>query len=147
MKRVVGVVFLICVALAAVGAQDWTQPPAFGEARLSSGFSPDPYVVTLLAGGTTEIDDLGYYGYVADAPDFRLHYDAGTFDLTFRVENADGDTLLLISAPDGSWFFNDDTNGLDPAHTFRNPQSGQYDIWVGTFDGDFVDADLIITEF
>lgn len=147
MKRLGILVVLLGVLVFGVSAQDWSASPAFGEVNLTSGFTPDPYRVSLLAGGSIDISRLGYYGYVANEPDFRLYYQAGSFDLTIKVERAQGDTLLLISAPDGSWFFNDDTYGLDPAYTFSKPQSGQYDIWVGTFSGDLVDADLIITEF
>jgi hypothetical protein len=146
MKRIT---VLLILALVAVGAfaQDWQLAPSFGDVELEAGFLPDPYRVDILAGGSIDISRLGYYGYVANAPDFDVYYSAGGFDLTIKVEDADGDTVLLVNAPDGQWHFNDDSNGLDPAITFRNPDDGLYDIWVGTFSsGGYVDATLVITE-
>ncbi len=149
MKKLHVLVFvMVFAALLGVSAQDWSQNPSFGEVALSSGFTPDPYRVSILAGGSIDISRLGYYGYVADAPDFRLYYTAGSFDLTLEVERAQGDTILLINAPDGSWHWNDDAMGsINPSYTFAKPQSGRYDIWVGTFSQELVDAELAITEF
>jgi hypothetical protein len=111
------------------------------------GYVDDPFRVELLAGGAVDIASLGYYGYVADAPDFDLYYTSGPYRLTIKVESAASDTVLLVNAPDGSWHFNDDTNGLNPAISFNKPMDGLYDIWVGTFDdGGYVDATLAITE-
>lgn len=129
------------------GAQDWSLDPAYGSLELEAGFPDDPRTVDLIAGGTEDITDLGYYGYVADAPDLDLYYDAGGFSLTIKVDNAQGDTLLLINDPAGEWFFNDDYNGLDPQTTFDNPRSGLYSIWVGTVYDELVPARLVITEF
>ena len=40
---------------------------------------------------------------------------------------------LLVNAPDGSWYCNDDSNGLNPMVSWSSPRSGQYDIWIGTY--------------
>lgn len=144
-KRALIVLVLAGVALIA-GAQDWSASPTYGSVELSSGFLPDPYTVQLTAGGSVDLSGIGYYGYVASAPDFDLYYEAGSFDLTIRVQNSGGDTVLLVNDPSGTWHFNDDSNGLDPAITFSKPQSGLYDIWVGTFGDSFIDATLAITE-
>lgn len=146
-KRIV--LALVALALVAVGvsAQDWSLEPAYGTMRLNAGFPNDPRTINLTAGGAIDIGGLGYYGYVANAPDLDLYYEAGGFPLTIKVDNAAGDTLLLINTPDGQWHFNDDYNGLDPQITFRNPQSGLYNIWVGTVWDELVPARLVITEF
>lgn len=137
---------VMVIAIAAVGAQDWSETPTYGDLELEAGFLPDPYIVDVIAGGEQDATSVGYYGFVANAPDVDLYYEAGAFGLTIYVRNAGGDTLLLVNAPDGNWYFNDDTNGLDPEIFFANPPSGLYNIWVGTFDGDYVDAELAISE-
>ena len=73
-------------------------------------------------------------GYVASAPDFRLNYTAGGFSLNVYFESG-SDTTLVINDPSGQWYCDDDSRGnLNPAVHFANPASGQYDIWVGSFD-------------
>jgi hypothetical protein len=137
-----------------VGMPDFALAPTFGEVALTAGFVPDPHTVDLVAGGpidaTTAIgtDGLGNscIGMIAEAPDFRLQYTPGNFDLTIRVEAA-GDTTLVINGPDGTWYCNDDGAGYpNPEVTFANPMGGQYDIWVGTYGGGNPDATLNITE-
>ena len=145
MKRLIVGLLLFSVALISWG-QDISLDPTFGSADLDAAFSPDPYLVDMIAGGSTDLSDIGYYGYVAEAPDFSLSYSASFFSLTIMVEEADDDTVLLVNAPDGSWYFNDDSVGLNPAITFDDPMSGRYDIWVGTYGGGSSSATLAITE-
>lgn len=146
MKKVLLLSVVLVIIAGAAFAQDWSEPPTFGEADLEWGFSPDPYVVELTAGGNADLSGIGYYGYVMDAPDFDLYYEAGDYQLTIKVE-AKADTILLVSDPDGNWLFNDDTNGLNPAIILGNPDSGLYDIWVGTvYSDEMPTARLIITE-
>jgi hypothetical protein len=80
-------------------------------------------------------------------PDYRVNYTpASGLALTFRV-NSSADTTLVISGPDRRWSCNDDTGGsLNPGVTYRTPQSGQYDVWVGVFGSDTPTAQLRITE-
>ncbi|MDG1417268.1 MAG: peptidase S1, partial [Maricaulis sp.] len=60
-------------------AQDFSLAPTFGEVSLNPGFAPDPYMVTLIAGGTIDASGLGEgcAGMIANAPDFRVNYGAG----------------------------------------------------------------------
>jgi V8-like Glu-specific endopeptidase len=123
----------------AAAAQDYTLPSTFGEIALVTGYLPDPATVDVLAGGalalqmTDSVTGGRCAGHFAEAPDFRLHYQAGqVYPLTVYVESQ-ADTVLMINAPDGSWYCNDDFSGLDPAIGFDRPLSGQYDIWVGTY--------------
>ena len=41
--------------------------------------------------------------------------------------------MLLVNAPDGSWFYSDDYRGTNPAITFQNPQEGLYDEFCARF--------------
>jgi hypothetical protein len=119
------------------------------DVSLVAGFLPDPVVLTGRAGGdwyftTTSTCQRG--GWFANAPDARLRYQAGSYQLSFYVR-APGDTMLLINAPNGAWYCNDDYQGLDPAIVFNNPMSGRYEIWVGTYNRARVrNSRLYITE-
>ena len=115
-------------------AQDWSQAPTFGSVNLTSGFTPDPYTVAITAGGSIEASNLSpsCRGMIANAPDYRLNFSAGSLPLYISAYS-NADTTLVVNGPDGSWYCNDDTNGLDPALAWGSPQSGQYDIWIGTY--------------
>ncbi len=156
------------VASAALGlfsglatAQDFTLPPSYGDTSLRAGFSPDPFTVDLRSGGrisATAISDTGSpsavrdrrcRGYIANAPDFSLHYTTGSGVLPLRIGAASGaDTTLVINGPDGSWYCDDDSGDrLNPLIHFNDPLSGRYDIWVGTFGStSLADARLFISE-
>lgn len=117
-------------------AQDFSQEPTYGYLNLNTGYVPDPAVIPLESGGDIDASTIqggACNGYISNAPDFRVNYTAGTdFPLIISVLS-DADTTLVVNAADGSWACNDDTDGLNPAVTFANPTSGQYDIWVGTY--------------
>jgi hypothetical protein len=116
------------------GGLDWRENPNFGTIRLNAGFRPDPHTVDLRAGGTIDASETSSQcrGFVTRAPDYDLHYSAGAYALSIAVQ-ANSDTTLIINAPNGNWYCNDDANGFNPEVLFDNPQSGLYDIWVGTF--------------
>jgi len=116
-------------------AQDYNQEPTFGTLNVATGFVPDPAVIPLIAGGDIDASSLGgtCNGYIANAPDFRVNYEAGTNYPLIISALADADTTLVINAADGTWHCNDDSDGLNPVVTFTSPQSGQYDIWVGIY--------------
>jgi len=142
----------VLVALAGIGAayvaaQNPSLAPTFGSVTLNSGFLPDPVVRNVVAGGTIQTNLGGVNTHVANAPDFRLYYTAGKLPLTIHVESA-ADTTLLINLPDGTWVADDDSGGnLNPLLKFARPQSGRYDIYVGTFaKGTAPQAALHITE-
>ncbi|MEQ8404697.1 MAG: peptidase S1 [Oceanicaulis sp.] len=119
-----------------VSAQDYALAPTFGTLNLSAGFTDDPRTVNLRSGGSIAASNAagGCSGFIADAPDVRVNYEAGSvFPLIFSVESG-ADTTLVINAPDGAWYCDDDSGeGLNPSVRFGSPASGQYDIWVGTF--------------
>ena len=136
------------------GALDFNLPPVAGSTTLQAGFTPDPFSVTVSAGGPANATSLGTdadnnfcYGYMTAAPTYSLNWSGtGTF-LRFYVQSS-GDTVMVVNAPNGSWYCNDDTFGLNPAISFDNPAAGRYDVWIGTFStlAGMVSADLFITE-
>lgn len=138
----------ICIVDVSAQAQNVSLSPTYGTISLSSGFSPDPYVVSLDAGGSISASNIGCTGYIANAPDLRLNYRAGdSLPLIISV-TSEADTTLVINTPNGGWACNDDGgNGSNPSIRFNAPQTGQYDIWVGTYtDGGIRPADLHISE-
>ncbi|MBN9466647.1 MAG: hypothetical protein LCH57_12450 [Proteobacteria bacterium] len=127
---------------------DFTLDPNYGSTRLSSGFTPDPFTKSIRAGGSTQASRVrsDCEGAVSSAPDFQLFYEAGSLDLTFSVA-ASQDTTLLINTPSGRWLCDDDSGGdLDPKITVNSPESGRYDVWVGTYNNSMVQSTLSISE-
>lgn len=138
----------VALMATAAAAQDPSASPAFGQVRLSEGFPEDPHVVELVAGGDIDASRLGgsCVGLIASAPDYRLTYDTTGGMPLHIVAVSEGDTTLVINGPDGRWYCDDDSfEDLDPKVSFSRPQSGVYDIWVGTF-GEPLQAVLGITE-
>lgn len=126
---------------------NWELDPTFGSVELGEGFKRDPYVVEIVAGGSLDLESsLGFYGYVAEAPDFDLYYEGNDSLLYIYVDNASEDTVMLVNTPDGEWLFSDDGNGVNPGIVFQGPSNGLYDIWVGSMNGEHVDVDLIISK-
>jgi len=114
--------------------------------ELSGGFLPDPAVVTVSAGGSARPDDIMGDAQPGEAGDQRCrgHLDGGpdlrlTFETTGRLPltvtaSSIADTTLIMRAPDGTWYCDDDSgDGLDAQLELENPEAGDYDIWVGTF--------------
>lgn len=131
-------------------AQSLKAPASFGEVSLSAGFSPDPHVRRLTAGGAIRAQDrfTDCRGYIANAPDYRLNYSAGSLPLYINVDS-NSDTTLVVNGPDGRWYCDDDgaDEPLNPLLYWSNPQSGRYDIWVGTYSqGSGAPATLFISE-
>ena len=75
-------------------------------------------------------------GFIAPEPSFRVQY-AGEDDdrpLSFFF-NADVDTSMMIYAPDGNWYCDDDSGGgLQPLLSFAQPLNGKYRIWIGVLN-------------
>ncbi|WP_339872620.1 peptidase S1 [uncultured Brevundimonas sp.] len=123
----------------------------YGEISLRSGFTPDPYRVSIAAGGGIDAYaetplPAACVGNITNAPDFEVTYTAGSLPLVFRTVSS-RDTTLIINGPDGSWSCDDDSFGDGDAEVrFNRPQSGTYDIWVGTYGGGTAPATLLITE-
>lgn len=152
MLRTVFTAAAVCAGLtAAASAQDYSLNPTYGTMTLGSGFSNDPRTVSLQAGGSISASNAagGCSGFIANAPDVRVNYTAGsTFPLIFSV-NSSSDTTLVINAPNGAWYCDDDggVNGLNPQVRFDSPGSGQYDVWVGTYSsGSLQSATLYVSE-
>jgi hypothetical protein len=131
---------------------DVTSVPNFGSLELSPGFEPDPQTVALIRGGDLDVEALSLGadcgGYVSSAPDFRISLvDTSDVLRIFFVADEGEDATLVISDPYGDWLCNDDFFGWDPMVEIQNAESGQYDVWVGSYSADeYVIGTLYITE-
>lgn len=129
----------LCVA-AGAAAQDYSLDPTYGSVSLNSGFRDDPHALEMSAGGNRSASSLSdsCRGYIANAPDYRLNFKtSGNLPLIISADS-DADTTLVVNGPDGSWYCDDDGGNqpLNPMVRWNSPQSGQYDIWVGTYSND-----------
>jgi hypothetical protein len=135
--RVLALVAAFCLVSGAASAQpNWRAQPMFGTVTLEAGFTPDPHTVTVRAGGADRnpISGSGCAGHINNAqPDVDLNYTAGRSRLYIYVRS-DSDTTLLVNDASGNWHCSDDFNGSNPAIILDNPPSGNYNIWVGTYD-------------
>ncbi|MCA0267840.1 MAG: peptidase S1 [Bacteroidetes bacterium] len=119
------------------GMPDWRATPIFGTVNLRAGFTPDPTTRTVAAGGSSRnpVSGEGCEGYLnLGAPDLDLNYTAGSLPLTISAAS-NSDISMVIYTPDRRWICDDDSGGdLNPSVTFENPQSGNYNIWIATYN-------------
>jgi hypothetical protein len=128
---------------------DLMADPLFGTVDLDTGFMPDPVAVQVNAGGPNNASHLGAgcAGFInAVQPDVRLNFRAGSYPMNIYV-TSQADTTLAVNLPNGQWICNDDSEGFDPWVQVQPALSGQYDIWVGTYQpGATPPATLFISE-
>lgn len=148
---------VLSLALSPLAAAAKDCPDFTIEARNDFSYSEDDlwserrHVVA--AGGSLDLWNCARFdgaGFVARQPDFSIFLTRNSKDRTirFKVTGDDGcDTVLLINTPSGSWLFNDDDDGVDPAIRVRSAQTGRYDIWAGTFGPDLCTATLHVEAF
>ena len=127
----------VAVAVPAFAQPNISAPPISGELTLSSGFRGDPRIIPVTAGGTNNAARTanGCTGFISDRPDVRLNYTntGGSLPLIISV-GAVGDTTLVVNGPDGRWYCDDDSGNADnPSVRFARPQTGRYEIWIGTY--------------
>lgn len=140
---------LLASAPGIAAAQDASATANYGEISLSTGFTPDPYHVDVVSGGSLEASKLGSAcsGTISNAPDLQVTFSAGSLPLIIRTQS-DSDTTLVVNGPDGSWYCDDDgSNALNALVRFNSPRSGVYDIWVGSYSsGTNPSATLLVSE-
>jgi hypothetical protein len=149
--------FAAAAALALIASPAYAQSlntganGTFGQVQLRSPTAPDPYTVTVTAGGpidSTRADDECNAGFIAARPSFSLRYTAGELPLYIGA-TSDADTTIAVRAPNGEWSCNDDSEGsLNPLVSWEDPRSGRYQIWVGRFgaENETANATLYISE-
>ena len=150
-KYLLGAAAVAAVAVLPASAQNVNAQPNYGTISLRTGFTPDPQVIALSSGGEINAESISpdCRGYISNAPDVRLNFSGGSsLPLIISVASR-ADTTLVVNAPDGRWYCDDDTgvNGLNPMVRFNRPLSGRYEIWVGTYGNSSLQpANLHISE-
>lgn len=115
---------------------DWRAQPRYATINLRSGFEPDPREVQVEAGGNRDANGVGpdCAGWIDfSKPDVDLNYTAGQYPLYISV-TANTDTTLVMNDSAGNWICNDDMDGVNPGIVIQRPVSGNYNIWIGTYD-------------
>lgn len=145
---------LVALTLSAgpVAAQDFEANPLSGTIRLAPGFTPDPNLTSLMAGGSIDASSKfdACQGFISNAPDVRLFWDGtGKSSMNIKISVlSNSDTTLVVNGPDGRWYCDDDSgeDGNNPLVELV-PAAGRYEIWVGTYSqGDLERAVLSISE-
>lgn len=146
---------LVGLTTAVQACPDW-RLSASAEYNLSGHQLRNPQGADVIAGGSNYIwncrginprTDRGA-GYFTSNPDFRFFIsDLERYQLVISVISQ-CDSALLINTQSASWYYDDDDNGnLDPRIVLTRPRSGQIDVWVGTYDGDYCDARLTLETY
>jgi hypothetical protein len=123
----------------------------YGSISLATGFTPDPHRISVTSGGSLSVSNMnlgsGCVGYATGRPDFILHMSGNSSMLRF-YNIGNGDTGLVINDASGRWHCNDDSYGTtDPTVTIYDAPSGQYDIWVTSYQSnENISSTLHITE-
>ncbi len=85
-------------------------------------------------------------GFASASPDHEFQFSDAPGRLTFTVDSfgPSVDTTLAIKTPDGSWLCGDDISSTDKDATITvtGAAAGNYQVWVGTFDGSYEDYEL-----
>jgi len=106
--------------------------PTFGSTQLGAGFRS--HSIDLQAGGAMDGTTLGQFcnGFVAEAPDYVVTYNGGQ---ALRITaTSEEDTTMAVALPNGQIQCNDDFSGLNPGLIGPEGLSGDYAVWIGTFN-------------
>ncbi|NOX61524.1 MAG: hypothetical protein GXP42_06200, partial [Chloroflexi bacterium] len=122
---------------------------AYATVDIQAGNPLDPFIISVNGGGVLDGSGLGgdCVGYINIEPVVRIKWE-GEADFARIFFYSDHDPTLIVQAPDGSFYCNDDANVLllDPSLTFENPQEGVYNIWVGSYQADqLIPGVLVVT--
>ncbi len=99
-----------------------------------------PSTFSASAYGSTDISGCGLpgHGWFTPAPQFSFNLSQMQgYRLEMQV-TASCDTVMLVNSADGTWYFDDDSNGnLNPLVNIVGESSlnGRVDVWLGTYNG------------
>lgn len=133
---------------------DPNQEARFGSLDpLESNFEPDPMAVTVVSGGPIDASYVGNgcTGFAESNPDYEIRYNSGAQPLLriyFEADTPGDDVTLIINDAADQWHCSDDEYGTtNPSIDFSPPDSGWYDIWIGSYSpSEYISGTLYITE-
>jgi hypothetical protein len=113
--------------------------------ELTGGFGPESYNVTVYAGGGIDASTIanGCVGMVGESDSVTLSFTAYGGPLVISAYS-EADTSLVVNGPDGRWYCNDDTEGLNPRVNWNSAQSGVYNIRVGAVSSSAQDVPVVV---
>ncbi|MBZ0291291.1 MAG: hypothetical protein K8L99_01870 [Anaerolineae bacterium] len=139
MRKIIMLSLLLLIALPALAQDAVPDPdaePAFLTLNLEAGFTLDPFVVSVVGGGSIDASDLseGCLGFINSNPTVKVNY-TGDADFLRAFFYSSHDSVLVVHTPDDEYLCNDDANDLllDASLDLENPPQGEYVIWVGAF--------------
>jgi len=133
----VAVLGAVCAWLGAAEASAQFAPnarPLYGEARLGSGFMPDPHVMSGTMGGPIQANQINgaCRGNISGPPSHVVFTNSGFRQIRFLVNSA-VDSTLVVMLPNGALACDDDGGAhMQPAVTTSSPP-GRIAIWVGAY--------------
>ncbi len=144
---------MVLTAGAAQACPNWNNNPTYGAYDLSLAQLRAGQSLSLTAGGSVDWNGCPHIrvgsddgpGFFEVAPDVRFFVNnVEGRRLTIAINSA-CDSTLLINTQSASWYYDDDDNGnADAKIVLTRPLSGQIDVWVGTYDGQYCDARVSI---
>lgn len=98
--------------------------------ELTGGFGS--YDLVVYAGGGLEASSFANtcVGMVSEVAQLNFEYDGSGGPLVISGWG-DEDISLAVNGPDGRWYCNDDTNGLNPRVNWNSARNGIYNVYVG----------------
>ncbi len=106
---------------------------------LHSGYIMDPYLLPVVGKTEKAASETvkGCNGFVSAQPNVVVNWTGNTDQLNLFVYS-DGDAVLAVQMPDGSFICNDDAGArtVDPLVTIKNPAPGAYKVHVGAANKD-----------
>lgn len=111
---------------------------------LSEAQLVNPYTINTGAMGSIQLADCDYTGgFVTAAPQVSITFTDTNGPVQLSTYSS-CDTVLLVNAPDGSWWFNDDNGESLLSYLLVGVVPGRMDVWVGTYSGQRCDAHLTL---
>lgn len=129
-------------------------PQIFGDVTIGPKFSPDPFTVRGMSGGSVPGNQVAGItqtatgpctGFVDQTPDHTLELTSKFDYLKLQVDSPE-DTTLIVTGPGGTWC-NDEFNGKKNPGMIGEWLRGTYQIWVGSYKkGQYLPYTLQITQ-
>lgn len=113
------------------------------QVTLSEAQLAQPYGLNTGAGGTIDLANCGNVGFVYATPQVSINFVDTTGPVQVSTYSS-CDTVLLVNAPDGSWWFNDDNGDSLLSWVMVDVVPGRMDVWVGTYNGNHCDAHVTL---